>query len=153
MRMHFIHSRSFLAATIVVFLLVFSFNAYACVLPLSGISDASMANGCSTPAEHPDRQLCDAFKTLGVESPQSTSLHMDHHWSTVDQAPAALPAVRCRLLRISNPYHSLESSSPPHQSLPSTVLRIPVLPFTFHHYVICPALTRSSYNRFFCSDT
>ena len=125
MRLGSHHSRSFLAVTIVVFLLAFSFNAYACLLPLAGTTDASMANGCSTPEEQPVRQLCDAFKTLGIESsPQSTSLHMDHHWSAADQAPAALPAVGCRLARTSNPYHSLESSSPPHQSVASTVLRI-----------------------------
>ena len=125
MRLSSYHSGSFLAATIVVFLLVFSFNAYACLLPLSGTDDVSMANGCSTPVEQPVRQLCDAFKTLGVESsPQASSLHMDHHWSAADQVSAALPAVNCRLVRISSPYHPLESSSPPHQSLPSTVLRI-----------------------------
>lgn len=117
------HSRSFLAATIAVFLLAFSFNAYACLLPLSGTDDVSMANGCSTPVEQPVRQLCDAFKTLGVESSsQSSSLHMDHHWSAADLV--ALPVVNCRLVRSSSPYHSLESSSPPHQSLASTVLRI-----------------------------
>jgi len=119
------YSRSILAVTIAVFLLAFSFNAYACLLPLPGTDDVSMANGCSTPVEQPVRQLCDAFKTLGVESsPQASSLHMDHHWSAADQAPASLPAVSYRLARISSPYHSLESSSPPHQSLPSTVLRI-----------------------------
>ena len=117
------YSRSILAVTIAVFLLAFSFNAYACLLPLSGTDDVSMANGCSTPVEQPVRQLCDAFKTLGVESsPQASSLHMDHHWSAADQAPDAFPAVSCRLVRISS--HSLESSSPPHQSLASTVLRI-----------------------------
>ena len=119
------YSRSILAVTIAVFLLAFSFNAYACLLPLSGTDDVSMANGCSTPVEQPVRQLCDAFKTLGVESsPQASSLHMDHHWSASDQAPAALPAVSYRLARISSPYHTHESSSPPHQSLSSTVLRI-----------------------------
>ncbi|HWV46452.1 MAG TPA: hypothetical protein VN039_10620, partial [Nitrospira sp.] len=79
------YSRSILAVTIAVFLLAFSFNAYACLLPLSGTDDVSMANGCSTPVEQPVRQLCDAFKTLGVESsPQASSLHMDHHWSAAD---------------------------------------------------------------------
>lgn len=124
MRLGSHRSLSFLAATIVVFLLAFSFNAYACLLPLSGTPDASMANGCSTPVEQPSRQLCDAFKTLGVESSsQSSSLLMDHHWSA-DHALVALPAVSCRLVRISSQYYTLESSSPPHQSLASTVLRI-----------------------------
>lgn len=124
MREGFNYSRSFLAATIAVFLLAFSFNAYACLLPLSGTTDAAMANGCSTPVEQPVRQLCDAFKILGVESSsQSSVLHMDHHWSA-DHALPTLPTVSLRLVRISNPYHFLESSSPPHQSLASTVLRI-----------------------------
>ena len=124
MRLSSYHFRSFLAVTIMVFLLAFSFNAYACLLPLSGTTDVSMANGCSTPVEQPVRQLCDAFKTLGVESsPQSTSLHMDHHWSA-DHILPALPTVSCLFERISPLHHYLESSSPPHQSLASTVLRI-----------------------------
>ena len=124
MRMHPNHSRSFLAATIVVFLLTFSFNAYACILPLSGTSDASMANGCSTPSEPPARQLCDAFKTLGVEShSQSASLLVDHHWP-VDHALAELPVVSHQVERICGSDPSFESSSPPHPSLASTVLRI-----------------------------
>ena len=124
MRIRFHRSLSFLAVTIVVFLLAFSFNAYACLLPLSGTTDASMGNGCSTPDEQSARQLCDAFKTLGVESsPQSSLLYMDHHWSA-DHILPALPTVSRQLQRIFHPYHSLESSSPPHQSLASTVLRI-----------------------------
>src|SRR5688572_28597959 len=124
MRLRSNHSGSFLAATIVVFLLAFSFNAHACLLPLSGTTDASMANGCSTPVEQPSRQLCDAFEILGVESQaQSSSLLVDHHWSA-DHALPTLPTVSPRLVRISSPYYSLESSSPPHQSLASTVLRI-----------------------------
>lgn len=124
MRLGSHHSRSFLAATIVVFLLVFSFNAYACLLPLSGTTDASMANGCSTPMEQPARQLCDAFKTLGVESsPQSSLSHMDHHWPA-DHAVPTLPTVSRQFQHIFHPYPSFESSSPPHQSLASTVLRI-----------------------------
>lgn len=125
MRVSSYHSRAFLAGAIVVLLLAFSFNAYACLLPLSGTDDGSMANGCATPTEQPSQQLCDAFKTLGVESsPQSSLLHMDHHWSVADQMPAVSTAVSFGLVRISNPYHTLESSSPPHQSLSSTVLRI-----------------------------
>jgi hypothetical protein len=122
MRLGSHHSRSVLAVTIVVFLL--AFNAYACVLPLSGTTDASMANGCSTPDEQPARQLCDAFTTLGVESSLQLSLcHMDHHWS-VDYALPILPTVSRQLQRVFHSYQFLESSSPPHQSLASTVLRI-----------------------------
>ena len=125
MRLAFHHSRSVLAVTIVVFLLAFSFNAYACVLPLSDISDASMANGCSTPPEQPVRQLCDAFKTLGVESsPQLSSLYIDHHGSAADQVLTARPDVNCQSQYLFPLYSSFGSNSPPHQSLASTVLRI-----------------------------
>ncbi len=124
MRLGSYQSRSFLAATIVVFLLAFSFNAYACLLPLSGTTDATMTNGCSTPGEQPVRQLCDAFKILGVESsPQSSSVHMNHHWPA-DHALPTLPTVSRQFQHIFHSYQSLESSSPPHQSLTSTVLRI-----------------------------
>ena len=124
MRLSSHHSRSFLAGTIAVFLLAFSFNAYACLLPLSGTTDASMANGCSTPVEQPSRQLCDAFKILGVEShAQSSSLHMDNH-GLADHVLPTLPTVSPRLVRIFSLYYTFESSSPPHQSLASTVLRI-----------------------------
>ena len=124
MRLRSPHSRSFLAVTIVVFLLAFSFNAYACLLPLSGTTDASMANGCSTPEEQSARQLCDAFKTLGVVTSAQLSLwHTDHHWSA-DHVLPTLPTVSRQLQRIFHSYQSLESSSPPHQSLASTVLRI-----------------------------
>lgn len=117
-------SRSFLAVTVVVFLLAFSFNAYACLLPLSGTTDASMANGCSTPDEQPVRQLCDAFTTLGVaSSPQLSLLYMDHHWSA-DPIGSAFPTVGQHLQYIFHPHQSFESSSPPHQSLASTILRI-----------------------------
>ena len=118
-------SQSLMAGTIAVFLLAFSFNAYACLLPLSGTTDASMANGCPTPVEEPVRQLCDAFKTLGVESsPQSSSLYIDHHGSAADQALTAHPVVSDQFQYLFPLYHSFGSSSPPHQSLASTVLRI-----------------------------
>jgi hypothetical protein len=57
-----------LSTTLVLLLLVLSFNAYACLLPVSSISNTEMGNGCSTPEEQPARQVCDAFKTFHVEA-------------------------------------------------------------------------------------
>ncbi len=117
-------SGSFFAGTLVVFLLVFSFNAYACLVPLPRISDASMANGCSTPSDRPARQLCDAFTTLGIESgSQASSLLVDHHL-LADHAMAALLAESHYFQRIVHLSHPLDTDSPPHQSLATTVLRI-----------------------------
>jgi hypothetical protein len=68
MRVCFQDSRSVIAGTIVVLFLALSFNAYACLLPVNGITATAMENGCSTPDEQPQRQFCDVFKTLNVQS-------------------------------------------------------------------------------------
>ena len=60
--------RFYLAVTLVLLFLGLSSNAYACLVPLFGVADVTMGNGCSEPQEQPSRQFCDAFKTLGVQS-------------------------------------------------------------------------------------
>jgi hypothetical protein len=63
---------SLLAVTLVLLFLGLSFNAYACLLPLNGASASAMGNGCPSQDEHPARQFCDTFTTLGVQaSPQA----------------------------------------------------------------------------------
>jgi len=64
--MHRVHLP--LATTLALLYFVMSFNAYACLLPLSPMETAEMGNGCSTPEEQPARQVCDAFKTFNVEA-------------------------------------------------------------------------------------
>lgn len=59
---------SLLSITLVLLLLVLSFNAYACLLPVGSSSTSEMGNGCSTPEEQPARQVCDVFKTFNVEA-------------------------------------------------------------------------------------
>jgi hypothetical protein len=59
---------SVLVGTLVVLFLVLSFNAYACLLPVNGVTVGAMGDGCSTPDEQPVSQFCDAFKTLGVQA-------------------------------------------------------------------------------------
>jgi len=77
MRVHTHRSPSVLACTLVVLFFVLSFNAYACLLPVNGVTAAAMGNGCSTPDEQPVSQYCDAFKTLGVQSADKLSLNSD----------------------------------------------------------------------------
>jgi len=77
MRIHAHRSLSVLAGTLVVLFFVLSFNAYACLLPVNGITPAAMANGCATPDEQPASQYCDAFTTLGVQSADKLSLNSD----------------------------------------------------------------------------
>lgn len=70
---------SLLAYTIVVFLLVFSFNAYACLLPVIGATAAAMDSSCSTSDTPPVNQFCESFKTLGVQSADKLHQNSDCH--------------------------------------------------------------------------
>jgi hypothetical protein len=77
MRVHAHRSPSVLACTLVVLFFALSFNAYACLLPVNGVTAGAMGNGCSTPDEQPVSQFCDAFKTLGVQSADKLHLNSD----------------------------------------------------------------------------
>jgi len=77
MRVHSHRSPSVLAGTLVALFFALSFNAYACLLPVNGVTAAAMGNGCSTPDEQPVSQYCDAFKTLGVQSADKLPLNSD----------------------------------------------------------------------------
>jgi hypothetical protein len=77
MRVHTHRAPSVLAGTLVVLFFVLSFNAYACLLPVNGVTAGAMGNGCSTPDEQPISQYCDAFKTLGVQSADKLPLNND----------------------------------------------------------------------------
>ena len=78
MRVYAHRSLSVLACTLVVLFFALSVNAYACLLPVNGAPAAEMGNGCSTPDEQPVSQLCDAFKTLGVQSADKLPLNSDY---------------------------------------------------------------------------
>ena len=78
MRVHAHRSRSVLACTFVVLFFALSVNAYACLLPVNGVTVAAMDTGCSTPDEQPVTQVCDAFKTLGVQSADKLPLNSDY---------------------------------------------------------------------------
>ncbi|BFU95361.1 MAG: hypothetical protein NTNFB02_20830 [Nitrospira sp.] len=60
--------RKGMACALILLFVGLSFNAYACLLPVSSVVSSKMDNGCSTPDEQPARQICDAFKTLGLQS-------------------------------------------------------------------------------------
>ena len=77
MRVHAHRLPSVLAGTLVVLFFALSFNAYACLLPVNGVTAGAMGNTCSTPDEQPVSQYCDAFKTLGVQSADKLPLNSD----------------------------------------------------------------------------
>ncbi len=77
MRIHSHRAPSVLAGILVVLFFVLSFNAYACLLPVNGVTASAMGGGCSTPDEQPVSQFCDTFKTLGVQSADRLQLNSD----------------------------------------------------------------------------
>jgi hypothetical protein len=77
MRSHSHRAHSVLACTLIVLFFVLSFNAYACLLPVNGVTAGAMGDGCSTPDEQPVFQFCDTFKTLGVQSADKIHLNND----------------------------------------------------------------------------
>lgn len=78
MRLHSHRFHSIIACTLVVLFFALSFNAYACLLPMNGVTPAAMANGCATPDEQPVSQYCDTFKTLSVQSVGKLPLNSDY---------------------------------------------------------------------------
>lgn len=106
---------SVLACTLVVLFFALSFNAYACLLPVNGVTPAAMANGCATPDEQPVSQYCDAFKTLGVQSADKLSLNSDYQ-ALCPEDTASLA------LLVSLTSHSSRLSDHPTVGLPKDLL-------------------------------
>jgi len=108
-----------IAALLVFLLLTFTFNAYACLLPLQPES----AMDCSSATEQPVRQACDAFLQLGPQSPASftqevPTLNIDTHYYTTPR----VPALAFFVFRSEHPPRGADT--PIHLSIPTTVLRI-----------------------------
>jgi hypothetical protein len=95
MRVHAHRATSVLASTLIVLFFALSFNAYACLLPVNGVTAGPMGDGCSTPGEQPVFQFCDTFKTLGAQSTDKTHLNNDcQALCPEDTASLALLTVR-----------------------------------------------------------
>ena len=113
--------RSFLAVSIVVLFFALSFNAYACLLPVNGVTAAAMGNGCSTPEEPPVYQFCDAFKTLSVQSADKLHCDSDSH------ALCAEDTASLALLVILTSHSSRLYDHPPDSPPQDLLLKISVL--------------------------
>ena len=46
----------------------FSFNAYACLVPIYGGIEVAQGSDCTSPGEEPATQFCDGFKSLAIQS-------------------------------------------------------------------------------------
>jgi hypothetical protein len=116
-------SRSVLACTLIVLFFALSFNAYACLVPMNGVTPAAMANGCATPDEQPVSQFCDTFKTLGGQS--ANKLSLDSNCQTICSEDTASLALLVFLSSPSNRLSDHPIVSPPQDLLLKiSVLRI-----------------------------
>jgi hypothetical protein len=102
---------------LVLLLLVLTFNAYACVLPLQPES----AIDCSSATEQPVRQTCDAFLQLGPQSLASFTQELPTINVQFDVAPQ-LPTSVFLIYRTEHPPRGADT--PIHLSIPTTILRI-----------------------------
>jgi hypothetical protein len=100
-----------------VLLLVLTFNAYACVLPLQPES-----MDCSSATEQPVRQTCDAFLELGPQSHASSSQELPTLKVLEFEAAPQLPTPVSLVFRPEHPPRGADTSI--HLSIPTTVLRI-----------------------------
>ncbi len=121
MRLYAHRARSVLAGTLVVLFLALSFNAYACLLPVNGVTAGAMGDGCSTPDEQPVSQFCDAFKTLGVQAADKLPLNSDY------QALCPEDTASLALLVILTSYNSRLSDHPVVSPPQDLLLKISVL--------------------------
>lgn len=107
-----------IAALLAGLLVILTFNAYACILPVPQSAEMD----CSSGTEEPVRGTCDAFLELGPQ-PSSTSsqsappIHID--WS---MAAHLLPETHVPFVHVPNPPRSPDLSI--HLSIHITVLRI-----------------------------
>ena len=70
-----------LALFLIGLFLAFSFNAYACVVPVYTNMPVTQTQGsdCTMPGEEPVTQFCDGFKTLAVQSSLDTPSNSQAH--------------------------------------------------------------------------
>jgi hypothetical protein len=107
-----------MAAYLVLLLLILTFNAYACLLPLQSQSPMD----CSSATEQPVRNTCDAFLELGPQSHASSGQELPT--PKVDfEASSQLPTTPVVLV-LQSEHPPRGSDTPIHLSIPITVLRI-----------------------------
>ena len=115
--------RAVLAGTLILLFLGLSFNAYACLLPVTGVMTAAMGNGCSTPDAQPVRQVCDAFTTLSVQS--AGELHPISDSQTICSEDTASLSLFLHLASTGSRLYDHPTDGPPQDLLlKNSVLRI-----------------------------
>jgi hypothetical protein len=107
-------SSRLLVTVLVLLLQAFSFNAYACLLPLSPVAESGDMRDCPFSQEQAPRQFCDAFTTMGVSTSPALNPAFDGQTLCHEEALSVAPAV---------PFPNLIRSSADHPAvLPQEVL-------------------------------
>jgi hypothetical protein len=86
-------SRPLLVTVLILLLQAFSFNAYACLLPMSPTTESGDMRNCPTSQEQAPRQLCDTFTTMGVSTSAALNPAVDSHTLCPEDAFSVAPAV------------------------------------------------------------
>ena len=111
------------AGALVLLLLIFSFNAYACVLPLFGVPQAAMGGSCADPQDQPVRQFCDTFTTLGLHA--ASDFHLSVDAQVMSPGEAALLTSLISLSPLIPSSQGYPAQRPPQDAVVrTTVLRI-----------------------------
>lgn len=106
-----------MAIFLVFLLLVFTFNAYACLLPLQTVT----RKDCSSNTDKQARQTCDAFLVIGPQSQPSTT-HAVSSFTFECAVPCQSPDTFTSVFTPASPPRNTVSSI--HLSISATVLRI-----------------------------
>ena len=80
-----------LALFLIVLFLAFSFNAYACLVPIYGGMKVHQGSDCTKPGEEPASQFCDGFKTLAVQSSSDIPSGGLSHFVLAGNTPSFFP--------------------------------------------------------------
>ena len=83
--------QKFVALFLIGLFLTFSFNAYACLVPIYGGLKVSQGSDCATPGEDPALQFCERFKTLAVESGSDLPFGGLSHFVLAGNFPSLVP--------------------------------------------------------------
>lgn len=107
------YRRALLSTALVILLLAFGVNAYACLLPIYGGAMTEPGSACSSPHEQPARQFCEHFKTLGIQAAPDFPSPTDDAAVVHQQALPSASLCRLQAGHLAPP--QLRGTPPPHE--------------------------------------
>jgi hypothetical protein len=83
--------QTLLALFLLTLFLAFSFNAYACLIPIYGGVKVNQGSDCTKPGEEPAAQFCNGFKSLAFKSSPDVSSAGVSHSVLAGNIPSLFP--------------------------------------------------------------